>query len=192
MDLKQLEALGITTEDLINRIVDRACEELLSSTDYDEDGAPAGRTKSRLSKELERRIQAHTDAKIQELAEKHVLPNVTAMLETITLRETNRWGEATGQPVTFIEYLVQRADAYMREDVNYEGKSQVENGSYTWSKSSTRVAYLINKHLHYSIETAMKQALANANSSIAKGLEGAVKAALETATQQLKVAVTTS
>jgi hypothetical protein len=58
-------------------------------------------------------------------------------------------------------------------------------------KHSTRITYLVNHHLQYSIETAMKKALANANSSIVQGIEGAVKIALANATAALQVTVKT-
>lgn len=190
MDIKQLEALGITAEDLTDRIVERATEELLTTVRIDEDGEEAGRTRSSLARKVEDNIRKHTDAKIQALAEQHILPNVANYIESLTLQETNRWGERTGQKLTFIEYLTQRADAYMREEVNSNGKSKQEEGGYSWSAHSTRVAHMVSKQLHYSIETAMKAALAHANSSISQGLEGAVKIALANATASLKVAVT--
>lgn len=189
MDLKSLEALGISAEELTNRIVDRATEQLLTSTGYDEDGEEYT-TESRLARKVTDNIKKMVDGKILALAEKHILPNMGSYIETLTLQETNRWGEKTGKPVTFIEYLTERADVYMREEVNHSGKTKEQEG-YSWSKSTTRVAFMVNQHLHYSIETAMKQALANANSNIAKGLEEAVKIALASATEKLKVAVST-
>lgn len=189
MDLKSLEALGITADVLTDRIVDKAVERLLSSNNFDEDGeeyvVPSG-----LKQRLDKAVKVQIDGKIAALAEQHVLPRVSEMIENLTLQATNNWGEKTGAPVTFIEYLTQRADAYMQEPVNHNGKTKTED-SYSWSKSTSRVAYLINSHLHYSIETAMKNALANANSSIAKGLEDAVKTALQSATAKLNVTVKT-
>lgn len=190
MDTATLQALGITPEELIDRIVAKATEELLTNEAYDEEGDPVGRRATDLARRIEKNIQVHVDAKIQALADQHVLPNVSAYIEGLTLQETNRWGERTGQKMTFIEYLVQRADAYMREEVNFEGKGKAENGSYSWNKSGTRVAFMVNKHLHYSIEQAMTQALTHANSTISQGLEEAVKIALANATAGLKVAVT--
>ena len=189
MDTATLQALGITPAELIDRIVAKATEELLSNEAYDEEGDPVGRGATDLARRIEKNVQAHVDAKIQALADEHVLPNVSTYIEGLTLQETNRWGERTGEKLTFIEYLVQRADAYMREEVNYEGKAKSEANGYSWSKSTTRVAFMVNKHLHYSIEKAMTQALSHANSSIAKGLEEAVKVALTNATAGLKVAV---
>lgn len=191
MDLKSLEALGITTEDLINRIVDKATQDLMTSVGYNYDTDEEFTTRSTLAKQLDKKIKDHIDAKVSELADKHILPRVTEMIENITIAKTNTWGERTGEKYTFIEYLTKCAENYMTAEVNYEGKTKDQSGGYSWSKSGTRVAFMIDKHLHYSIETAMKNALAQANSTIATGLQGAVKIALENATEKLKVAVTT-
>lgn len=191
MDKDTLKMLGLTTEELTNRVVGKCVEELLTGVSFDEEG-DEWRSKSTLARKLDERIKQHIDAAVCTLAEKHVLPKVSEYIEGLTLQTTNQWGERRGQPVSFIEYMTQRADAYMREEVNFDGKSKAETGdNYGFKVSGTRVASLIHKHLHYSIETAMKQALANANSSIALGLEGAVKAALENATAALKVSVKT-
>ncbi|MCR5875118.1 hypothetical protein LRS10_13550 [Phenylobacterium sp. J426] len=185
-----LEVLGLSQEDLANRLVDRLADGLLTDLHYDEDGFEFRGT-SPFAKSLNKLVKARLDALVEDLGSKHVLPRVSELVENLVLQETNRWGEPTGKSVTFIEYLVQRAEAYMTEKVNYEGKSKDESGGYSWSGTQTRVAHLIHKHLHYSIETAMKEALANANSAIAKGLLDTVKLKLGEATAALKVAVTT-
>lgn len=191
MDLKSLEALGITKDELIERIVDKATSDLLTSVSYNYDTDEEFKTQSTLAKQLDKKIKEHIDAKVTELADKHILPRVTEMIENITIAKTNNWGEKTGEKYTFIEYLTKCAENYMTAEVNYEGKTKDQSGGYSWSKSGTRVALMIDKHLHYSIETAMKNALAQANSTIATGLQGAVKIALQNATEKLKVAVTT-
>jgi hypothetical protein len=135
-------------------------------------------------------VKARLDQVVNDLANKHVLPRVEAMVEGLVLQQTNQWGEKVGKPITFIEYLTQRAEAYMTEDVNYEGKPKGTD-SFSWSKRSTRVAYMIDKHLHYSIEQAMKAALASVNNSVAAGLEEATKTAIREVTSKLTVKVET-
>lgn len=185
-----LETLGLTKEDIQDRIIERLCSNILSGKGYEEDGEEYYED-SQFKKKLEERLQAHINATVSALADKHVLPNVTQYVENLTLQQTNKWGEKVGAQVTFIEYLTQRADAYMREEVSHEGKSKEESGGYSWSKATTRIAYMVNRHLQYSIETAMKQALATANSAIAKGIEEAVKIKLQEVVGGLQVAVKT-
>lgn len=77
---------------------------------------------------------------------------------------------------TFIEYLVKRAEAYLTEKVDFQGKSKDENGSYSsFSPSQTRIAHMVHQHLSYSIESAMKNAVQTANSAIAIGIAETVK-----------------
>jgi hypothetical protein len=51
---------------------------------------------------------------------------------------------------------------------------------------------MIDKHLHFSIESAMKSAVSNANSAIVGGLEETVKIKLAEIAKSLKVTVKTA
>lgn len=184
-----LQELGFTKEELQQRVVDQAVRELFDSSTYDEDGE-VSHVDSPLHRQLNEAIRKHIDAKINELAEQHVLPKVTEMVENLTLQETNKWGEKKGEKLSFVEYLAQRADYYLREEVNYSGKTRAED-SYSWSKYGTRCAHLIHEHLHYAIERAMKEAISNANQSIIGGLQEAVKIKLAEVANSLQVAVKT-
>lgn len=186
----QLEALGISKEDLIERVVERIAASALSRNSLDEDGDEVI-SPSTLKQALDVKIRDAVSEKIDALASAHVLPNVNKYIEELTLCETNKWGQKTGTPVTFIEYLVQRAEAYLREDVNYEGKSRAEtSSSYSWSKSQTRITHMVNAHLHYSIESAMKTAVSAANSAIVNGINDTVKIKLSELAANLKMSVT--
>ena len=184
-----LESLGLTREEILERVVEKLAEQMLTQTVTDEDGDEAT-LPSAFAKVLERKVAARVNAAIDEIAGKHVLPNVAQYVETLCLQETNKWGEKKGAPVTFVEYLVQRAEAYMREEVNYEGKPKGAD-SYSWRASGTRVAHLIHEHLQYSIQTAMQQALKDANSAIVGGLNDAIKIKLAEVAAALKVKVET-
>lgn len=185
-----LEALGLDQEKLAEKLVDRLAKNMLESIHYDADGDEWFGT-SPFAKKLNDMITARLNAIVLELGDKHVLPRVEAMVEGLVLQQTNQWGEKVGKPVTFIEYLTQRAEAYMQEMVDYQGKPKGTD-SFSWSGRSTRVAYMIDKHLHYSIERAMQGALADVNNSVAKGLEEATKIAINEVTSKLKVTVKTA
>lgn len=184
-----LESLGLSKEDIQDRVIERLCEQVLSGKTYDEDGSEEW-VDSQFKRKLDERVKAQVEASINAMAEQHILPNVSHYIENLTLQETNRWGEKTGTPITFIEYLVQRAEAYIQEPVNHNGKSKSED-SYSWSKHTTRIAYMIDQHLQYSIKTAMERALKTANSAIAGGIQSAVKMKLEEVVSGLQVAVKT-
>lgn len=178
MNENDLAELGLTKEDVLNRLVERLSESFINSDEeYGSD----------FQQRLELSIKNQVDEKLNATLTAHVLPKITTMVDEISLQETNRWGEKLGTKLTFIEYLTQRADAYIREEVNFRGKTQAED-SYSWQKSSTRIAYMIHEHLQYSISRAMESALGNVHSSVRKGLEEAVKTALA----EIKVSVNTT
>lgn len=180
-----IEELGITQDELISRVVEKICDSTLTEFGTDEDGNETPYPSS-FQKRLRDAIKTCIDTKIAAIAEKHILPKVSEMVETITIQETNKWGEKKGEPVSFIEYMTNRAEAYLREDVNYEGKAKAESNSYSWSKSQSRITHLVHKHLQYSIETAMQAAMQNANSAIADGIQQTVKIKLEEIAKSLK------
>ena len=182
-----LEELGMSKEELQERVVESCCRSLMNGyEEYDEDGERIEKP-SAFRAEMQKLIKERLIQSVKELAEAHVLPNVASYVENVTLEQTNQWGEKTGGKMTFIEYLVSRADAYLREDVNYEGKSKVECGPYSFTKSQSRLTHLVDKHLHYSIETAMKNAVKGINSVIVPAIEKTVKIQLEQVVAKLKV-----
>lgn len=194
MTMINLASLGITEDQLIEKIIDRTVDRLLESVGYDisgdelAEGTALTRRMDKAVTDLNGLVQKMLDAKVEELGDTHVKPLIESRLESLVLQQTNAWGEKVGKPVTFIEYLVRRADAYMTEEVDHNGKSK-DQERYDWRKHSTRVVYMMDKHLQYSIDAAMKQALASANSSISKGIAEAVKIALAETQAKLKVEV---
>ena len=182
-----LESLGLSQEALAEKLVDRIAENLLTSLGYDPEGGEWYGS-SPFAKKLDKLVKDRLDQIVNQLAEESILPKVNEIVENLCLQETNKWGEKSGAPVTFREYLVHRAEKWMEEQVNYDGKPKGTD-SYSWKASGTRVAYMIHQHLQYEIERAMKEALATANSSIAKGLHEAVRIKINEVAAKLKVDV---
>lgn len=187
-----LNSLGFTQEELQERVVERICDQLLTSIDYNPDSDEEQPVASRFQNAVKDLVKKRIDETVASLAERYVLPNVSQYIEELTIQSTNEWGEKKGAPVTFIEYLVQRSQAYMREEVNHDGKAKAEADSYGWSGSKqTRITYLIHKHLQYSIETAMKEALAVATGEVARGIHETARLKLNEIAATLKVSVQT-
>jgi hypothetical protein len=184
-----IESLGITSNELIDRVVQRVADSVLEYPVYDEDGEPAGARDTAFMKALEKKVAEKIDAAVSAIAGRNVLPNIEQYVENLCLQQTNQWGERTGQKLTFTEYLVQRAEAYLVEPVDYEGRAKGERDAYSWKASGTRVSHIVHKHLQYSIQTAMEGALKTANSKIVEGIERAVKIKLKEVSEALKVDV---
>lgn len=186
-----LAALGITQAELQDRVIERVCEQLLTGIGYDPEGEGEFTTASAFHRQIQARIQAQITDTINAIAEREILPNVASFIENLILQETNSWGEKQGAPVTFIEYLVKRAEAYMQEKVDFKGMDKANSGSYSWTGTQTRITHLVHAHLHYSIETAMKEALNVATGSIAKGIHETARLKLNEIAASMKVQVAT-
>ncbi len=182
-----LESLGFTKEELQQRVIDQLCGQVMSGKGFDEDGNEYS-DDSEFARKLKVSVQNHINKTVEAIAEKHILPRITEFIENLTLQQTNKWGEKTGQKLTFIEYLTKQAEVYMNETVDFSGKTKAED-SYNWRGTQTRLTYLVHQHLHYSIETAMKDALKIANSTIATGIQETVRLKLNEIGQKLQVTV---
>jgi len=189
MDLKSLEALGITAESLAQRIVDQAVESLLSSTGYDEDGERAVTYESRFKREIEKKVTEAADAKISALAAVHLVPRVGEMIEAADMRQTNKYGEPTTPHLTFKEFIAARAESYMTEDVDVNGNTKGEGDSYNWRSSGPRLTVLMRMYITTTLETHAKAAMTDVNKVIANNIEKAARDAINAAAAALKVQV---
>ena len=180
-----LEELGISKADLQQRVIDQLCEILLGDKYLNEDNAECA---DHFREELNKHIRTRIDKVIYELAEKYVLPNINKQIENVVIQETNNWGEKKdSKAVGFTEYMVHRIDAYLKEDVDRDGKSKGDANGYSWHKETNRITHCVGKHLQSTIDRAMISSVKEINDSINGGLENAVKDALN----RIKVTVST-
>lgn len=184
-----LEVIGLTQEELRERVVARIVTDLLTveATDSEDGRAYSYTDDSAFAAELQHLVKQRIDDTVASLAEQRVLPDVGTLIENFTLQATNAWGEKTGEKITFTEYLVKRADAWVSERVDSSGKSKEESRDSYWKGSQTRIAHMIHEHLQYHIAQAINGALRNVTSSIAKSLEETVKIKLAEAVAGLQV-----
>lgn len=181
--------LDMTQEELREEVLKRAAEKLLAEVMGVDIDDIVERLQTRIETEVKSAVSTAVTGAADRAIAKHVDPYFQQKIEDFVFQQTNAWGEKTGEPKTFREMLLARAEAYITEPVSYDGKTKSQD-SYNWKANTTRVAYMVDKHLQYHIESAMKTALAEANNNIAKGLADAVKISIAQATGALKVAVT--
>lgn len=148
---------------------------------------------SRLSEDgtrrlIEQRIDTMLKEIVNERCEKIMGPVAKAGVDALIIQTTNEWGEKKGAPVTFTEYCVQRADAYLQEKVSWEGKGQKDAGGYSWQGTQTRLTYWIHQHLHFGIENQMKDAAAQIIKGIAPSLAETVKLKISEVAAKIVVA----
>ncbi len=172
------EQIGLTEDELQARIVDGLIERLLSEDRrcfFDE----------RLRKEVSSRL----DAEVERIGNEEVAPKLHDMIDNFCLQKTNQWGEPKGEKKTFTEYIVERADEYFSEPVDHNGKPKGD--SYSWRAKGTRMEYAIDKHLQYTLESAIKEILRHGQKSLSDSLIEAVKIHVGEAMKTLKVKVQT-
>lgn len=187
MDKALIEAIGLTQEEIANRVIEKIAESIMSESGCDEDGNES-RFRSTVARKLTERVTGAIDAAVSRIGAEVIAPNVEEMVRGLVIQKTNQWGEKRGEPVTFVQYLTQRADEYLREEVNRDGKSNTESGdNYNWRASTTRVAWMIDKYLKYEIERFAQQSLATANAAIAEGIAAAVKGTMQKLINGVKV-----
>lgn len=184
-----LAQIGLTQEELQDRVVNRIVDAVLYSHSADDEGREHV-LESRFRQQIQDHAKSAIDKAVTAIGDKFITPAMKEFVETFTIQETNKWGEKTGQKLTFTEYLVKRAEAYAQEMVDSDGRAKGDlRDSYNWRGSTTRISYLINSFLRFHIEDAMKTIIGDANKHLVGGLEKAVKASLAEISSRLKVDV---
>lgn len=188
MDIATLSALGISPETLGERIVDQAVEALLSGTGFNPDTEEETRYETKFKREIEARIQKAVDDKIAALAAVHLVPRVGELIESANMQKTNGYGEPKSDPMTFKEYIAHRAERYMSEPVDINGRNK-EEGGYDWRSCGPRLTVLMRIYIQDTLEKAAKAAVNDVNTVIAKNIASAAQTAIAQAAASLKVSV---
>jgi hypothetical protein len=190
-----LEALGIKPEQVLDLVVERITEQLLSEAGYDEDGDET-RSATQLKQRLDKRIRERIDQRVAAMAAEHVIPKIDAAIDGIILQETNSWGEKRGKAFTLTEYLVDRAEVFLREQVDTDGRSKEDlvraGDTYhaaNWRGYGPRLTTMIDKHLRYHVENAMKQALGTVQGAVGGVLADTVRKSIDNLVTGIQVAV---
>lgn len=185
-----LTEIGIDQDELQDRLVQAIASGLMEGTARDEDGMAYPRA-TEFAQGLRQKLEDAIGAQVEAIAEQHVIPHVGDLIENAALQRTNEWAEKVGEPLTFTQYLIQRAEAYLTEPVDHDGKPLERGRHHSGRKQQTRLTHLVDRHLHYRIETAMKEAVKNANEVLVGALAETVKIKLAEIAASLRVGVTT-
>ena len=185
--MSALQELGFTKEELEQKVVQKIADDLLLKYGYDSETGGTDVNDSQLARKFHEIIKKHVDRQINKMAEEYVVPRVREIIESVSLQQTNQWGEKQGTSKTFTEYLTESAQAYLSQPVDFQGKP---DSSYS-AKTQTRLIHLVHEHLHYSIENAMKDAVEQVKKTIGPALQETCKLKLAEISNSLKVSLTT-
>jgi hypothetical protein len=187
-----LEVLGMTQEEIQERVIDRMVEQIMTeeTSYYDEDTGKSYKEtrQSQMERQLRKLVQSRIDAQVTAVADEHLAPRIREIIESTKLQETTKWGEKKGEPLTFIEYLVTRAEVYLKEQVNERGETRADR-DYNWNGVQTRLAFLVHSDLHKAIQSAVSDAIGNAHKLFATSLQDMVNAQLTEIAGKIKLSV---
>jgi len=182
-----LEALGISNEDLIERVVDKLVDEFLGTDDSDEFSQ---RRIESIDNSVRKLIQERVDVGIQKVLETHIIPSIETRISELVIQETNEYGEKKGKKaMTFTEFAVQKAQDFLEENVDYDGKPKCQKGHYHWIADSTRLIHLVKKQISTDIEAAVMKSLTDATSAVANSLMEVTRLKLNEAAKKLRIEV---
>jgi hypothetical protein len=185
--MSTLQELGFSREEIEQKVVTKIADDLLNEYFYESDTGGDGYKDSRLKQKFHEIIKVHVERKLNKLAEEYIVPHVRQLIEGVALQRTNEWGEKKGEPKTFIEYLTESAQGYLMQPVDFQGKP-TERGGYS-TNTQTRLIHLVHEHLHYSIDTAMKNAVDEVKKALTPALQSTVEMKLGEIAKTLKINV---
>lgn len=181
-----LKALGISQEKIVELVVNQIVASVMSGTSYDEDGDEV-RCDSSFSRRVEAYVKQAIDDKVAAIAEQHIVPTIGKTIDEFVIKKTNEYGEMKGEPVTFTEYLVSQADAWLVEHVDYEG-NPVKNQRYGVA-TQTRLTHHVHRYLYGTIAGAMKDAVSGIGSKIGDAIRETTKIQLSKIAEAVQVTI---
>jgi len=186
-----LDSLGISRDELISRLVNELTRKFTGSIiTYDEVNEEKLNKDSLIAEAFKKSVKETLDSAVEGYFNIWIHPSITKYLEDFTVTETNKWGEAKSEPVKFKEYIIKRAESFLTEPVNREGKTRKEYSGYDFKPTGSRLEHFIIDKYTRSLHGALEVALSALNKEIAGGLEGCVKNKIAEVTQRFKLVAT--
>ena len=169
-----LSQLGISPENLETKLLEILAKDFWEKSfagSCDEDGR-YHRLENLILSKLEKQTKEIIDATIKKLGAETLSPTIETFIQNYKVQQTNSYGEKRGEPKTFTEYLMFKAEEYCLQPVKYNGELYDGFGG---KDQQTRITYLIGKHLQDEIEKLVKAHIHEANKLFAKGLNETVR-----------------
>lgn len=186
-----LAAIGLTQDELQDRVVNALVEGIMTSRTQDEDGYDV-RITSRFQQTALYKILNRVDEQIDKLVAPVISPAVDKYVEELRIPFTNQYGQPQREPETLLEYTMRSVGEYLYTGVNWQGKTAEQrrkSGETNWASGSNetnRITFMIDQKLQAFMEQATKEALKSINEQITGGLAAAVKHELNKINAKLK------
>ena len=188
-----LKSIGITEEELQQRVVDTITNRMLSSTAFDYDESRSFSTASPIFRKIQDSIKSAIDSKFDLLFDSQIRPLVDTEIDSLVIQKTNEWGEKKGEPVTFLEYLIEQAEKYINEPVDSRGRTRSQcaasHDSFNSVRGSTRLANAVDQKIALHLEQCVTAVMRDATDKVGAAMQDVLKNALDTAKEKIKVKI---
>lgn len=185
-----LQALGLSVEEIQQRVIDGIVEQICTDKMEDENGDLVYVT-SHFKQRITDVVLKRVDEQIERIVSPILEPQVDHWLESVRIQQTNTYGQPKTEPETLLEYSIRSLNEYCYTGVDWQGRTAEQRrkaGSSNWSERSetNRITFMIDQKLSKFMEEQMKDALKSANEAITGGLAAAVKFELQKLTAKIK------
>lgn len=125
------EDFGLAKEEMLDRLIAKMAESFLDM-DIEEDGPgeDSHYSKTKVLDHIHNMVKEQVEKSVAAIADKHVLPRVDEIITGMVMQTTNKWGEKKGEPKTLTEFVVERAENYLSEEVDFQGKNRKQATAY--------------------------------------------------------------
>ena len=181
-----IDQLGISQETLVNMVVDKIASSILDSRIEGDDFSSHVELQfeKRVGEQVKKAIEQGIEKVIGQTTQDAIENAVRTMVDSTTFTETSRYGEPKKPPITWREMLVSKAEHYLSEPVDSDGKPKGQGG-YDSRYDATRAAWLIYRYMGKELHDAAAKMLANANAQIVGGMKKAIEQKLSEITVSL-------
>lgn len=175
------EALGISRDELINKIVDAAVEDLLSSVSTDDEGN-SYKMSSRLREDFNTELTKRISSTVSGLVDSLVTPEY---IRTTTFPRYSKYGEKKGDPLTFKEFVEQCVNKILDSRIDDSGKI-LEPGSYGYDRGKHFMSGLVEKTIERELREAIQKGLINIQQEVTNALKAAATEIITKITASIK------
>lgn len=168
-----LEQIGLTQEELQQRVIEAIASQLLEENLEDEDGDTYSR-KTSLHTKLREAIIARVDEKVGLLATMTTASQLPQYLNDLVFTRTNGYGEAKEPGEKLRAHIDRLVGEYLSVQVTSDGNT----ARYRDDKTTSRLEWILGKHVRGLVKEAIDTYLKHAGDIIAGDLREAVTSAI--------------
>lgn len=143
-----LEQLGITKDDLIEKIVSRFIDDLQGNGDYEDYIFNA---RERINTLVDQKFCESIDKEIKEIVSK-----IGSDTLHVAYQPVNRWGEKEGEKTTLKERLEKESLKWWSQSVDRDGKPCKSDG---YGSQGTRASILVKEQMEHVLRTEVNRNL---------------------------------